>query len=648
MTAADAQDADDWHEANRRYLVARLAALGCLLSPGSGGEDEARRAIAEAAAALRAPAAIDRVAALFDLSPFERDLLLLCAGVELDASFAARCAAAQGDPLRVAPTFSLALAALPGAHWGALGPGAPLRRMQLIEVGQGETLTLSPLRICERVLHFIAGVEHPDERLAGLVAPAAPVAAPLAPSQARLAARIGEALRAAAGSGGARPTVGLTGADPASRRAVAAAACASVGLGLLALSADALATRQDAQLVGRLLGREAALSSSALLVEADDLDATDAARAGLVGRLLDGLPGPVLVSARERLRLGRRPDATFEVSRPAAQEQAALWRQALPAAQGGLIDRLVAQFDLDEPALRRAAAAAASAGDGADPDAALWDACRAEARPALDELTQRIEPAATWDDLVLPEAARASLREIAASHRQRGTVHGAFGFAERGARGLGAGALFAGPSGTGKTMAAEVLAAELRLDLHRVDLSQLVSRYIGETEKNLRRVFDAAERGAAILLFDEADALFGRRGEVRDTVDRYANMEVAYLLQRIEAYRGLSILTTNLERNLDPAFLRRLRFVVRFPLPGPAERAALWRRAFPPRAPVVRLDVERLAQMSLTGGSVRNVALRAAFLAAEAGTPIRMDHVLAAARAEYEKLGRGEVRAEGG
>ncbi len=268
-------------------------------------------------------------------------------------------------------------------------------------------------------------------------------------------------------------------------------------------------------------------------------------------------------------------------------------------------------------------------------------------RPELKELAERIEPAGRWEDLVLPEAALKQLRHMAASLQHRTRVHGAWGFSERSARGLGVGALFVGPSGTGKTLAAEVLSAELRLDLYRVDLSQVVSKYIGETEKNLRRIFEAADRGSAILLFDEADALFGRRGEVRNSQDRYANLEIAYLLQRMEAYRGLAILTTNLERALDPAFLRRLRFLVRFPLPGAAERSTLWRRAFPPRTPTEGLELERLAQMGLTGGNIRNVALRAAFLAAEAGTPVRMEHVLEAAQAEYEKLGRAPGRSEG-
>jgi SpoVK/Ycf46/Vps4 family AAA+-type ATPase len=272
--------------------------------------------------------------------------------------------------------------------------------------------------------------------------------------------------------------------------------------------------------------------------------------------------------------------------------------------------------------------------------AALWQACRNQARPRLDDLAQRIRSVATWDDLVLPAASRATLREIAVQVRQRATVYGRWGFGERSNRGLGISVLFAGASGTGKTMAAEVLANELALDLHRIDLSQVVSKYIGETEKNLRRVFDAAEEGGTILLFDEADAIFGKRSEVKDSHDRYANIEVSYLLQRMEAYRGLAILTTNMKTALDAAFLRRLRFTVDFPFPDPEARTDIWQRIFPPQTPTLGLDASKLAQLNMTGGNIRNMALAAAFLAADDGSPVTMAHIRRAAVSEYRKVER--------
>jgi SpoVK/Ycf46/Vps4 family AAA+-type ATPase len=261
-------------------------------------------------------------------------------------------------------------------------------------------------------------------------------------------------------------------------------------------------------------------------------------------------------------------------------------------------------------------------------------------------LAQRIEPAAAWDDLILPERQKDMLRQIALHVRHRAKVYQDWGFAAKGARGLGISALFAGPSGTGKTMAAEVLADELRLDLYRIDLSQVVSKYIGETEKNLRRVFDAAEGGAAVLLFDEADALFGKRTEVRDSHDRYANIEVSYLLQRMEAYRGLAILTTNRKNALDQAFLRRIRFVIEFPFPEAAQRAEIWRRVFPQLTPTEDLRIDRLARLNAAGGHIRNIAMGAAFLAADADEPVRMCHLLSATRLEFAKLEKPLTEAE--
>jgi SpoVK/Ycf46/Vps4 family AAA+-type ATPase len=259
-------------------------------------------------------------------------------------------------------------------------------------------------------------------------------------------------------------------------------------------------------------------------------------------------------------------------------------------------------------------------------------------RPALDVLAQPIETKAEWKDLKLPAHELGLLGHIVDHVRERAAVYDGWGFRERMNRGLGISALFCGESGTGKTMAAEVIAKELRLPLYRIDLSAVVSKYIGESEKNLRRLFDAAEDGGAILFFDEADALFGKRSEIRDSHDRYANIEVNYLLQRMEAYRGLAILATNLKSALDTAFMRRLRFIVTFPFPSPVERLAIWESVFPAKTPTNGLDWSRLAHLNVTGGSIQNIALNAAFLAARAGTKVTMPLVLQAARIEFRKL----------
>ncbi|MEM6353283.1 MAG: ATP-binding protein, partial [Cyanobacteria bacterium P01_D01_bin.14] len=302
---------------------------------------------------------------------------------------------------------------------------------------------------------------------------------------------------------------------------------------------------------------------------------------------------------------------------------------------------LASQFNLNTTAIQRIAQTvqAQSPSPKALTDR-LWQACLSKTRPQLDRLAQRLDAKATWDDIVLPAEELDLLHQITEQVQQRSIVYQDWGFQQRMNRGFGISALFAGDSGTGKTMAAEVIANALQLNLYRIDLSSVVSKYIGETEKNLRRLFDAAEDGGAILFFDEADALFGKRSEVRDSHDRYANIEINYLLQRIEAYRGLAILATNMKSALDSAFMRRLRFVISFPFPATPQRLEMWQKAFPAKTPVEPLDYVRLARLNLTGGNIHNIALNASFLAATAGTSITMPLVLSAARTEFRKLNR--------
>jgi hypothetical protein len=644
-------DATAWIDANQRHLVAALAEVRAALERHAARRDNGSppKAMTPSPSALTPRPALDTLCSTFGLSSFERAVLLLCAGVELDAAFAGLCAAAQGDPARTYPTFSLALAALPEPHWSAVTPGGSLRHWRLIDVASplAASLTASPLRIDERILHFLTGVSHLDERLTGLIEPVQPPG-DLVPSHRDLARRMATAWSRAQGP---LPLLELWGPDLAGKRDLAAAACAGIGLKLNALAAGNVpASAAELEGVVRLWEREAALTLSGLYVEADTLDPADARAVAAVARFVERVGGAVLLGTRDRWRPLRRTALTFEVRKPTAAEQRGVWHAVLgdaAARLNGQIERLAAQLNLTGSAIRAAAQEGlASEKDGTPLDAGLWEAGRARARPRLDDLAQRIESRAVWEDLVLPEAELQQLREIAAHVARRATVYEVWGFGAAGNRGLAFSALFAGASGTGKTLAAEVLANALGLDLYRIDLSSVVSKYIGETEKNLRRVFDAAEDGGAVLFFDEADALFGKRSEVKDSHDRYANIEISYLLQRMEAYRGLAILATNRKGDLDPAFLRRLRFVVNFPFPDATLRVAIWRRAFPPGAPTEGLDPDRLARLNVTGGNIHNIALYAAFLAADAGEPVRMSHLLRAARAEYAKLERSPSEAD--
>jgi AAA+ superfamily predicted ATPase len=649
----------DWLQANQADLVARLAGLKQRLTQHTDGAEAMPAASppeADTAAFAGRPPALVALTQTFGLSPFECDILLLCAGLELDAAMPGLCAMAQADPGRTYPTFSLALAALPEAHWSALSPDAPLRHWRLIEIGSGPVLARAPLRIDERVLHFLVGVDQIDERLAVLLQPLPPFDThALVPSQAVIAEQVAEVWFDAA-RGRDLTVVQLCG-GVADCRPVAAAAAGLLGLRAASLPAERLpAGAADLDSLLRLWEREAALSGlGVLVVDCDDsLPAeSDAARAraATVSLLLERAAGPVILREREPRRVTMRPAMMLEVGHPTRAEQLSVWRDSLGdrLPDSAVLVGAAGQFSLSLPQIRaiaaeaRAATASPPAGDVA---ATVWDLCRRRLRSALDGLAQRVEADLHWDDLVLPAEQKQTLRVIAAQLRQRAIVYDDWGFAEKSRRGLGISALFYGPSGTGKTMAAEVLASELRLDLYQIDLSRIVSKYIGETESNLRRVFDAAEENGAILLFDEADSLLGTRTQVKDSHDRYANIEVSYLLQRMEAYRGLAVLTTNMRSALDQAFLRRIRFAVPFPFPDAPQRAAIWRQVFPAAAATRGLDPERLARLRLAGGNIRNIALNAAFLAADAGEPVRMHHLRDAAQAEYAKLERRLTAAE--
>ncbi|WP_255954117.1 ATP-binding protein [Streptomyces odontomachi] len=598
--------------------------------------------------------------ACFGLSAFERDVVLLTAAAELDPTTGARCAAASGNPERAYPTFSLALAALAEPHWSALTPVAPLRRWRLVELdptGTEGRLTTARLRLDERILHFLLGSPYLDERLHGLLRRCPPPES--LPASYDLAAD-----RVASGwAAGSRPDapllVELVGGELRTRADIAAAAAARSGLGLYAMAADDVPTDPaERDRLARLWQREAVLLPAALLLETEETwREADRDQRAATEAFVASAGVPLVVSGDDPRPTDRPRGERVVVPVLDDEEQLDLWAGAfddVPELAEHELRSLVAQFQLPPHVIRSAATAVRrDLRDGAaDDDLAgdvprlAWQAGLTEARLGMDGLGRRIEPTAGWDDLVLADRQVQVLREIVAHVRQRATVHQEWGFARTLRRGLGVTALFAGGSGTGKTLAAEVMARELGLDLFIIDLSQVVSKYIGETEKNLRKVFDAAERGGALLLFDEADALFGKRSEVKDSHDRYANLEVSYLLMRMEAYRGLAVLTTNMKKALDTAFMRRIRFVVDFPFPAQGERAEIWRRVVPPQAPVKDLDPALLAQLTVAGGSIRNIALSGAFLAAEEGEQLAMRHMLAAARTEYLKLERSLTPSE--
>jgi hypothetical protein len=630
-----------WIEANQAFLVAQFTRLKCRLGGerGEGRQEAVPETACERQYLAGPPPAIDWLSELFGLSAFEREVLLLCAGVEMDSELATLCGSAQGHPHRSYATFGLAMAALRDPHWSALTPSRPLRRLRMVELEPGHGLTSAPLRIDERILHYLAGVNWLDARLESMLRLSS-FPEWIAEDHKVVAA---QAVRLFESHSPESPILHLCGDDPQGQEDAATLAAHEMGRHLFTLHVEDLPQPgSDLDQIIRLWEREARLLPGALLIQCAPGGFTASAR-----HLAERVSNPMILASREPVRM----DRTFlrlDLDKPGPREQRRLWERALGSATislNGTVDAVAEQFRLSAKTIYRTTELIGAGRDSAAPDR-LWDVCRSLARPRLEDLAQRIVPCAGWEDLVLPELQIQTLGQLAGQVRHRMKVYEAWGFSAKGRRGLGVSALFVGESGTGKTMAAEVLARELALDLYRIDLSAVVSKYIGETEKNLKQVFDAAEEGGVLLLFDEADALFGKRSEVKDSHDRYANIEVSYLLQRMEAYQGLAILTTNSKSALDKAFQRRLRFTVSFPFPDATQREAIWRRIFPSQTPTSGLDYAKLARLNVAGGNIRNIALNAAFLAADAKAPVQMLHVLQAARLEAQKIERPLSEAE--
>jgi ATPase family associated with various cellular activities (AAA) len=679
------------------------------------------------------PPAIEILSETFTLSDFERLVLLLCAGVELKSDIADICATANGQQNMCYATFELAFAILPGAHWSAITPNSPLRKFRLLSVIEHVTTPLlrCPIRIEERILHYLTGVSYLDKQLRGhFLVRTLPGKIPQLPSSHEAIVErilsyfllgksdddstannnnnnnnnnnISSPFQTSANgftdSHSRLNCVHLWGSDLISKKAIARSYCNRLGLDLWQVDLQSIPTKPDeVNEFAQLWTRESLLTRSGLLIIADEdalpfEEIQSGASMGNIFRLISSgaLPMPLFLSTNLPSPL-LDPYKTLSVGvrKPSKSEQHQVWKDCINALRDNKqliitdieLQKIVNTFDfstaeivqsLDEaassmgnvsqiPSSESGSMLSNKAGQNyevdimndsffRDPDSssssssnlffAIWSSCRKVSHPGIGNLALNVIPKATLEDLVLPSRELELIKWICFQVRNRAKVYEEWGFGQTSTRGLGIGALFEGESGTGKTMAAEAIANELGINLLRVDLSAVVSKYIGETEKNLRRIFDIAEGGGSILFFDEADALFGKRSEVRDSHDRYANIEVGYLLQRLEQYRGLAILATNMRTALDPAFTRRIRFIVKFPFPDESSRTQIWKRIFPKSVPLGDLNINRLAKLNITGGSIRNIALNAAFLAAESNAPVNMAHIAEAAKFEYEKMGK--------
>ncbi|HEY4866626.1 MAG TPA: ATP-binding protein [Candidatus Dormibacteraeota bacterium] len=605
---------------------------------------EAEADVAEAAGAdLR----LRRLARSFGLDALEVELMLVALAPDLDSGFETLYAYLQDDVSRRRPSVGLwlelcGLEPAGGAAWRRLAPSAPLlaSRLLLVEDSDRPFLTRS-LRVPDRVSAFLLGEDPPEDAIAGLISTSPPAGAEAIPM-------LADSLRAG------QELVYIRERPGASGIALAVAALRSEGLDAICADLRRLRPDQEPHEVAALLTREARLRDRGLVV--GPLEALGARGAAAVQPFAEAPGVRILCGAGNwDPAWGREVPLCCDAPLLEPLERAKLWQahidgEAAPGVDAGVTG---GPYRLAPENIVRAASAArlqARAAGRAVSHADLRAGARAQNAAGLERLAQRIEPSVRFEDLVLSPDALDQLRDLVVRARHREMVLGRWAMAGPASRRRGLTALFAGPSGTGKTMAAEVLAAEMGLDLYVVDLAGVVDKYVGETEKNLDRIFAEAESVNGVLLFDEADALFGKRSDVSDAHDRYANVEVAYLLQRMELFEGIAILTTNLRSNLDEAFSRRLDVMVDFPEPEKEDRLRLWRRCLGTAAPLTDdLDLEFLAgAFRLSGGNIRNIAVSAAYAAAEEGAPIGMGHLVRATQREYRKLGRMVVESEFG
>jgi hypothetical protein len=647
-------DFEVWQEHNREFLALAIDELH--LRVDGGRDDDRAKAKARAAAGAAMESAHERMthapalvtlANVFELDPFERDVVLLCAAAELDQRFQTR-----QPPV----TIGHALDSLPGAHWGALDAAAPLRRWGIVEVEADAPLTSASLGLAEDVVRYLLGF---DPRAGGGEVFSEPSRATFAlPSQVDAARDLAVTIALTTAVTQTAPAVEIYGAAEEDRFALAEQCAAELDATVAAADArDLPAPGPELEELLRRWNRWGPLTGTLLVISGSD-DDTDPATRHRVARALLGITRPFFISVRQPTTLEpTRPLVRREAPELTAEERAAAWTACLDETRARLRIRQVKTLRAEVAVLSTQfrvgtrtielicleAESRHSEDTGEGPSAAerlathVREGCSRSVRARMDPLAERL-PLRDVPGVSLPPPERRQLEELERQIRLSHRVDIEWGMAR--GRDSGVTVLFAGPSGTGKTHAAMALARRLGLDLYRVNVAAVLSKYIGETEQNLDRIFEAARAGGVMLLFDEADALFGKRTEVKDAHDRYANLGTAYLLQRIESAPTPTILTTNLKDGIDPAFTRRLHFVLDFPFPREEERERIWNSIFPPQAPTRDLEPALLSQLAVTGGTIANIARRGAFLAAGDGGAVEMRHLHAGALSELRKLER--------
>jgi AAA+ superfamily predicted ATPase len=629
--------------------------------------DERRKATSQTGRVLSLPYLAEK----FTLSPAEVDILLITLAPELEPRYETFYAYLQDDVTRKNPSVDLCLNLICRSHEQKVrerrlfAPGSQLVHWRLIDLTEEAhdkrpTLLRKFAKIDPTVLNFL--LEHPPSTLTNGALVAPNVAIDDLDTTPESKERLKNLVTAIERTDAHNSIIRITG--PAGAPFDQAAAALSQALGLKLIVADFAQIDGDA---GKLaaLARDLVIFQAALATsvpepaEASGESARAKQAENAFWKVFQNHPNPVILSgpvhAMPEIPIEKRA-WDIEVDPPGFESRKQTWLATIPPVPGQDPARLADAFRFGGPQIRKTGQLAysrAALRNPSDPEPSADDvikAARSITAPKLGRFAMRIDPQFTWDDLVLPERRKKQLEDILTRAKFRSVVHRDWGFGAKLSRGKGLNVLFAGESGTGKSMAAEVLAGALELEMFQIDLSTVVSKYIGETEKNLGSIFQEAENGASLLFFDEADALFGKRTEVKDAHDRYANIEVNYLLQRIEQYEGVVILATNLQKNLDDAFLRRMQEVVEFPFPNEESREQIWRRHFPKGAPVEDdIDFALLArQFKLTGADIKNVVLHGAFQAAETKTKISMRHLIEGVKAELLKKGKLVVKSDFG
>ncbi|MFC1892708.1 ATP-binding protein [Chloroflexota bacterium] len=613
---------------------------------------------------------LDELGRLFCLSVFEIDTLLLCLLPELNLEYQQLYAYLQDDVTKKSPTVNLVLQMLCESFPDTLkareafSPEASLVRYHILHLHDDHTSRPPPLlakflQVDERITSYLLETNQIDARLLSFTHSIYPK---LKLCDMILANETKQHLDGLVTHfRGKELLCHLCGTYGVGKQATAEAVCSELGVPMLSIDVNKMMVADiPLELSVPLIFREGRLQNAALYFNDYDLLLGDEKEIkpsyDIIIMELESYPQWVFLAGEKDWQpkgvLHDKPFIDIELPIPSYPARRQLWEEqwsgdSALAADVNFSD-LAGKFQLSGGQIRDVAAMAQNLAQWRDPENELvttqdlYTACRKQFRGTLSTLALKIQPKYGWDDIILPKDQMEQLHEICNYVKYYHTVYGDWGFDRKFSTGKGLNVLFAGPSGTGKTMAAEIMANKLGLDLYKIDLSAIVSKYIGETEKNLDRIFREGQTSNAILFFDEADALFGKRSEVRDSHDRYANIETAYLLQKMDEYEGMVILATNLRKNMDDAFTRRMHFAMEFPIPEEADRYRIWQNIFPIEAPLATtIDLSFLArQFKITGGNIKNIALSAAFLAAQDGGGIIMENIIWATKREFQKLGK--------